>query len=93
MILNDPDAVAALREASPGATREVAVGGRGFRLDPGTVQVTAKVVRHSDGRLTLEDPHSHLASIAGMEIDMGPCTVIESAEGVLFCGKGEPRGS
>jgi microcystin degradation protein MlrC len=84
VVLNDPAAVASLRAASVGSTREVAIGGRGFRLDPGPVQLTAKVLRHSDGRFELEDPHSHLASLAGLQIDMGPCTVLESAEGVLI---------
>jgi microcystin degradation protein MlrC len=84
VVLDDPDAVAALRDAPIGSTREVSIGGRGFKLDPGPVQLTAKVLRHSDGRFELEDPHSHLASLAGLQIDMGPCTVLESAEGVLI---------
>lgn len=84
VILNDPVAVASLREAPVGSTREVVIGGRGFRLDPGPVQLTATVLRHTDGRFELEDPHSHLASLAGLQIDMGPCTVLESAEGVLI---------
>jgi microcystin degradation protein MlrC len=84
VVLNDPEAVAALREAPAGSTREVAIGGRGFRLDPGPVQLTATVLRHSDGRFELEDPHSHLASLAGLQIEMGPCTVLESVEGVLI---------
>jgi microcystin degradation protein MlrC len=82
--LNDPEAVAALRDAPTGSTRDVAVGGRGFKLDPGPARLTARVLRHSDGRFELEDPHSHLASLAGLQIDMGPCTVLETAEGVLI---------
>ncbi|MBM3970280.1 MAG: microcystin degradation protein MlrC, partial [Planctomycetes bacterium] len=33
----------------------------------------------SDGRFTLEDRHSHLASMCGVQIDMGPCAVVQHA--------------
>lgn len=76
--INDPVAVAALAGAAPGEVRRLAVGGRGSRLDPGPVTLDAAFVSRSDGRFELEDKHSHLASMHGIHIDMGPCAVVRS---------------
>jgi microcystin degradation protein MlrC len=83
VILNDPAAVAALRTAAPGEVRQLAVGGRGSRLDAGPVELAVSFVSRSDGHFTLEDPHSHLASMNGLHIAMGPCAVVR-AEGITI---------
>jgi len=76
--INDPAAVAALAGLKPGDTKTIAVGGKGSRLDPGPVEIAATFVSRSDGRFELEDKNSHLASMHGMHIDMGPCAVVRS---------------
>jgi len=78
VILNDPQAVAALSDLAPGATREIPIGGRSWSDDAGPVVLQATVLSRSDGKFTLEDAHSHAASMSGLNIEMGPCTVIRS---------------
>jgi len=74
--LCDPASVAAAAEAGVGATLKLAVGGRGSRLDPGPFELSLEVVSLHEGHFRLEDPHSHLASMAGDAFDMGPCAVL-----------------
>ena len=83
VIINDPVAVAALQDAAPGQVRSIAVGGRGSPLDAGPVPVAATFVSRSDGNFTLEDPNSHLASMNGLRIAMGPSAVVRT-EGVTI---------
>ena len=79
VIINDPAAVAALQDAAPGAVRQLAVGGRGSPLDAGPVNLAVTFVSRSEGHFTLEDPNSHLASMNGLHIAMGPCAVVRTA--------------
>lgn len=76
MVLADPEAVAALADATPGDVRTLALGGRGSRLDPGPVTLDVTFVSRSDGRFTLEDRQSHSVAAGGMAIDMGPSAVV-----------------
>lgn len=76
IILNDPEAVKRLADLPIGGLRTVPIGGRGSRLDPGPVPVNVQLVSRSDGRFDLADPKSHLASMYGQHIDMGPCAVV-----------------
>lgn len=78
VIINDPAAVAALADAKAGDVRQLAVGGRGSPLDAGPVSIAATFVSRSDGHFTLEDPNSHLASMNGLHIAMGPCAVVRT---------------
>lgn len=83
VVLNDPAAVGALQRVAPRATVELALGGKGSRLDPGPVSLAVELVSRSDGRFELEDPRSHLASMTGRRVDMGPCAVVR-ARGVTL---------
>ena len=83
VIINDPVSVLALRDATPGQVLPLAVGGRGSPLDAGPVNIAATFVSRSDGNFTLEDPNSHLASMNGLHIKMGPCAVVRT-EGVTI---------
>lgn len=76
VVIADPGAVRALAAVAPGASCDLQVGGRGSRLDAGPVPVTATLVSRSDGRFVLEDKQSHMASMSGIHIDMGPCAVV-----------------
>jgi microcystin degradation protein MlrC len=79
VVINDPVAVAALADLAIGATREIAVGGRGSRLDEGPVSLTATLVSRGGGGFELEDKQSHLASMVGSHFEMGLCAVVRSA--------------
>lgn len=74
--LNDPEAVSALQDVAVGERLRLRLGGKGSRLDTGPVDLVVELVSRSDGRFTLEDPHSHLASMTGLNVDMGPCAVV-----------------
>lgn len=76
LIINDPLAVADLQRIGTGASMTLDVGGKGSKLDPGPVRLTVTLLSTSDGRFDLEDPHSHLASMSGMHVDMGRCAVV-----------------
>lgn len=79
VVLNDPQAVAALTSVPLGSTVELELGGRGSDLDEGPVRLEVRLVSLSEGRFELEDPQSHLASMHGRTIDMGPSAVVRHA--------------
>lgn len=76
LILNDPASVQALQTVSPGDTAVLMIGGRGSSLDPGPVELPVTLQSLSDGRFELEDNLSHMASMHGSKIKMGPCAVV-----------------
>jgi microcystin degradation protein MlrC len=78
VVIADPISVQALATLAPGETRTLQVGGRGSRLDAGPLRVEATLVSRSDGRFVLEDKQSHMASMSGMNIEMGPCAVVRA---------------
>jgi microcystin degradation protein MlrC len=81
--INDPGAVSALASLEPGAEADLSIGGKGSALDEGPVRLRVRLKSRSDGRFELEDRHSHLASVKGVQVEMGPCAVVE-AEGVTI---------
>jgi len=82
VILCDPESVAALQGQPEGSIHHLSLGGKTFSLDPGPVAVTARLIRLTDGNYTLEDRHSHAASMSGIHMKMGPCALLE-VEGIL----------
>jgi len=76
VILNDPAAVQLLCQLSAGQTKQILLGGKGSRFDPGPVEMEVMIERLTDGRFELEDKQSHLAALAGNQISMGPCAVV-----------------
>jgi microcystin degradation protein MlrC len=77
VVIADPEAVASLQDAKSGEERRISIGGKRTSLDEGPVEVTAKLLRLTDGRFALEDLNSHLAAAQGSSFDMGPCAVVE----------------
>jgi len=77
VIINDPESVEALRDVLPGNTVSLRVGGKGSKLDEGPVEMRALLLRKTDGQFELEDKQSHLASISGSQVKMGPCAIIQ----------------
>lgn len=76
VIINDPAAVERLSAHAPGDLVRLAIGGRGSSFDPGPVELEVRLERLTDGKFELEDKHSHLASISGSQIEMGPSAVV-----------------
>ncbi|MBI5757753.1 MAG: M81 family metallopeptidase [Planctomycetales bacterium] len=78
--INDPAAVAALRDVATGGRVTLEIGGRGSPLSSGPVRLEVEFVSRSDGQFELEDKQSHLASMCGSYFDMGPCAVVRHGE-------------
>lgn len=76
VIINDPQAVVQLEPLSPGETIRLNIGGKGSRLTEGPLELEVILVSKSDGRFDLEDHNSHLASMNGIHIDMGPTALV-----------------
>lgn len=76
VILNDPQAVASLSGVPYGQTRRITLGRPGAIFDPEILELEVTLQRQSDGVFELEDRQSHLASMAGTRIEMGPCAVV-----------------
>jgi len=83
VVINDAAAVATVAGLEEGAETELPIGGRGSRFDRGPIRLKVTRISLSDGKFTLEDPQSHLASIRGLHIDMGPCAVVRH-RGILI---------
>jgi microcystin degradation protein MlrC len=77
VVINDPAAVQRCQGVPIGKSVSLEVGGRGSRLGEGPVKlIDAELLGMSDGRFELEDRHSHLASMCGVHVDMGPCATV-----------------
>ncbi len=76
VVINDPAAVAVLSSKRKGEFTTLSIGGKGSSLYQGPVGLNVELLSMSDGRFELEDIQSHLASMFGTHIDMGPCAVV-----------------
>lgn len=83
VVINDPQAVAALAGVAVDDQARVAIGGRETASDPGPVMLDVELLGRTDGRFTLEDRNSHLASIQGIHADMGASVTVR-AKGVTI---------
>jgi len=81
--INDPEAVAKLQSLAIGARITLPIGGKGSSLDAGPISLNVELVSRSDGSFQLEDKQSHLASMVGDSVDMGPSTVVRH-EGIFI---------
>lgn len=75
-VICDPECVQQVHSMPPVTRVELSIGGKRNRLGgpPACLDVELEYV--SDGRFDLEDASSHLASMFGRHIDMGPCAVV-----------------
>lgn len=79
VVINDPIAVAEVSSRPTGWHGTLTFGGRGAPQFDSPMTADVELLSVSDGKFTLEDRHSHLASMCGVQIDMGPCAVIRHA--------------
>jgi microcystin degradation protein MlrC len=86
VVLNDPSAVARLAQLSSGTRCRLPLGGASGIEGALSLELDVELVSTSDGKFTLEDAHSHLASMAGLHIEMGPCATVRhhTASGVVW---------
>lgn len=76
VIINDPEAVAALADVPAGGRMTLALGGKNNPFDAGPLTLAVELVHRSNGRFDLEDLRSHLIASQGRHIDMGPSAVV-----------------
>ncbi len=76
VIINDPVAVAEVSSRPIGWRGSLTFGGRSDSRFDSPVTFDVELLSVSDGQFTLEDRHSHLASMCGVQIDMGACVVV-----------------
>src|SRR5262249_20598103 len=74
--LCDPQSVARLASVALGGHATLDLGGRGYTLSGPPFTAEVELISRSDGRFTLDDPQSHLASMSGGRFDMGPSAVV-----------------
>ena len=84
VIVNDPVAVTALAGLAPAERCTLTLGGKSSPLYDGECTLGVELVSRSDGRFNLEDPHSHMASMLGSQIEMGPCAVVRHGGVVIL---------
>ena len=72
VVINDSSAVSELTDVAIGRSKRVSIGGKGSRMTDPPLVLDVELVSRSDGRFQLEDRQSHLASMSGVHIDMGP---------------------
>jgi microcystin degradation protein MlrC len=76
VVINDPESVAIVSRIQPGAATRLKIGGKASRLGGQPLDLEVVLESTSDGRFELEDRNSHLASMCGVHINMGPCAVV-----------------
>jgi len=76
VVINDPASVKALADVPPGGSKRLSIGGKVSRFTDPPLALDVTLVSRSDGRFELEDRQSHLASMSGVRIEMGPCAVV-----------------
>ncbi len=76
VVMNDPQAVARCGEIQIGERAVLNIGAAQSRLSSGPAEIEVELLSRSDGRFDLEDRNSHLASMRGVHIKMGPCAVV-----------------
>ena len=79
-VINDPVSVSQLAAHQPGDCVQLSIGARDSSSFCQPIELEVELVSASDGKFDLEDPNSHLASMYGIHIDMGPCAVVRSGE-------------
>lgn len=83
-VINDPVSVEQLSSKQTGDLCRLEIGARQSSMFCRPVPIEARLVSRSDGRFDLEDPNSHLASMYGTHINMGPCAVVQSGEVMIL---------
>lgn len=76
VVLNDPEAAAACHECSVADRLTLPMGAKVDDAHGDTITLDVVIESLSDGRFDLENEKSHLASLVGRHVDMGPSAVV-----------------
>jgi microcystin degradation protein MlrC len=83
-IINDPDAVRECHQSNVGDEVELNIGAKFDEYHGSPILLKAKIKKLSDGKFTLKNKQSHLASMMGMNINMGRSAVIKNEKLMLL---------
>lgn len=76
VVINDPEAAAACHQVSVGDQLHLRIGARLDRFHGDPIDLEVQLESLSDGCFDLENERSHLASLVGRHVDMGPSAVV-----------------
>lgn len=76
VIINDPESVKMLAPQKIGVSCKLAIGGKLNTLDKGPVNAEVILLKKTNGEFELESVHSHLASMVGKHVKMGPSALV-----------------
>ena len=83
-IINDPDAVIECHQSNVGDEIELNIGAKFDEHHGSPILLKAKIKKLSEGKFTLKNKQSHLASMMGMNINMGLSAVIKNEKLTLL---------
>ena len=83
-IINDPIAVKECHQKNVGEEIELEVGAKFDDFHGAPIILKATIQKLSDGKFILENKKSHLASMMGMNIDMGLSAVLKNKKLILL---------
>ena len=83
-IINDPDTVRICHQSSVGNEIELNVGAKFDKFHGVPIKLKARIKKLSDGKFTLKNKQSHLASMMGINIDMGLSAVVKNKQLTLL---------
>lgn len=84
VVIADPSAVTLCQAAGIGAVVDLELGGKVDRFHGDPVRIKGRIEHLSDGRFTLENKKSHLASMVGIHANMGPCATLSLGTGRIL---------
>lgn len=76
VIIADPQAVSVLKTIAIGSHVTIPIGGKGWAMDQGPVELDVELISLSDGRFEAEDANSNQVVVMGRSINMGPTAVV-----------------
>jgi len=83
-IINDPNAVKECHKSHVGKEIELKIGAKFDNFHGVPIKLKATIQKLSDGKFTLKNKQSHLASMMGINIDMGLSAVLKNEQLILL---------
>ncbi len=83
-IICDPGAADYCHQRSIGDSVSLMIGAKTDKHHGKPIRFEGKIAHLSDGKFELENKNSHLASMMGTSISMGPCAVLKNAQAQIL---------
>ena len=83
-IINDPEAVGQCVRVGSGSEIQLEIGAKTDEFHGEPILFKGTIIRLSNGEFELENKNSHLASMGGIYIRMGPCAVVRNDQAEIL---------